>query len=72
MSHHLFDSRRIPFFFEPNFTANVTPLPAAERILKQKEKQTPPVKKYDPVVYGNFLLGKVSNNFAGGKGKYDD
>jgi len=28
-------------------------------------------KAYEPVVYGEFLLGKVGNNFASGKGKYD-
>lgn len=28
-------------------------------------------KHYKPVVYGEFLLSKVGNNFATGKGKYD-
>ncbi|KAI5122786.1 hypothetical protein M0805_000130 [Coniferiporia weirii] len=28
-------------------------------------------RHYSPVVYGEFLLNKVTNNFATGKGKYD-
>ena len=28
-------------------------------------------KRYEPVVYGDFLLKKVGNNFTVGKGKYD-
>ncbi|KAJ7600557.1 hypothetical protein C8J56DRAFT_910602 [Mycena floridula] len=59
----------IPFFFEPNFTAKVEPLQAASRILEGKEDDG---KQYEPVVYGEFLMKKVGNNFAGGKGKYDD
>ncbi|KAJ8080588.1 hypothetical protein AAF712_003034 [Marasmius tenuissimus] len=60
----------IPFFFEPNFTAEVKPLAAAKRI---KEAQNIDSEKtYKPVVYGDFLLSKVTNNFADGKGKYDD
>ncbi|KAJ6559202.1 hypothetical protein DFH09DRAFT_1162212 [Mycena vulgaris] len=56
----------VPFFFEPNFTADVKPLAAAKRIQggTGADKQ--------PVVYGEFLMAKVGNNFAGGKGKYDD
>jgi hypothetical protein len=64
----------IPFFFEPNFDSEVAPLEAARRIQKDlsllggkhhTSKQVPE-KKYEPVVYGDFLRGKVSNNFDGG------
>ncbi|KAJ7863128.1 Clavaminate synthase-like protein [Mycena olivaceomarginata] len=58
----------VPFFFEPNFDAHIKPLAAAKRI--QGAAATNPEKQ--PVVYGDFLLGKVGNNFAGGKGKYDN
>jgi len=58
----------VPFFFEPNFNALVKPLAAAKRI--QGAAATAPEKP--PVVYGEFLMAKVGNNFAGGKGKYDD
>ncbi|KAG2010065.1 2OG-Fe(II) oxygenase [Coprinopsis cinerea AmutBmut pab1-1] len=56
----------IPFFFEPNFDALVEPLPAA---LRAKAKETG-VKLEDirpekePIVYGEFLMKKVGNNFA--------
>ncbi|KAJ4482141.1 Clavaminate synthase-like protein [Lentinula aciculospora] len=75
---HKGSNYRIPFFFEPNFDALVTPLDAALRI-QEKEKTTllnegkvEKVKEYKPIVYGKFLMGKVGNNFADGKGKYDD
>jgi isopenicillin N synthase-like dioxygenase len=58
----------IPFFFEPNFDARVSPLAAAVR-LQADESNAPDLK--DPVVYGEFLMRKVGNNFASGKGKYD-
>ncbi|KAJ6584970.1 hypothetical protein B0H19DRAFT_1107527 [Mycena capillaripes] len=58
----------VPFFFEPNFNAHVQPLAAAKRI--QLEGDSVPEKR--SVVYGEFLMAKVGNNFAGGKGKYDD
>ncbi|TRM60666.1 Clavaminate synthase-like protein [Schizophyllum amplum] len=54
----------IPFFFEPNFTAHVRPLNAALRIQKSGKDHgggTGTDKK--PVVYGDFLLAKVGNNF---------
>ncbi|KAF9242601.1 hypothetical protein BU15DRAFT_43907 [Melanogaster broomeanus] len=61
---------RIPFFFEPNFTVNVKPLPPAMRLLA--ESDITPEKVYEPVVYGDFLRKTVGNNFATeGKGKYD-
>lgn len=44
----------IPFFFEPNFDTVVEPIP-------ELLNNTPP--KYGPVIYGDHLLGKVSNNF---------
>lgn len=53
----------MPFFFEPNFDAHVKPLAAALRI-QEKDPQLAPSKAYDPVTYGDFLLGKVSNNFS--------
>ncbi|KAF9267439.1 Clavaminate synthase-like protein [Marasmius fiardii PR-910] len=59
---------RVPFFFEPNFGALVKPLAAAKRIKEAEnivDKRT-----YEPVIYGDFLLSKVGNNFAGGQGKY--
>ncbi|KAG7443057.1 Clavaminate synthase-like protein [Guyanagaster necrorhizus] len=59
---------RIPFFFEPNFNAHVKPLAAALRI--QADKPNPDGKEYKPVVYGDFLLNKVGNNFSDGKEKY--
>ena len=68
---------RIPFFFEPDFDAEIKPLPAAIRILsdgpRRPGKQEPEEaqKKYDPIVYGRFLLSKVTNNFDTGKGRYD-
>ena len=66
---------RIPFFFEPNFTAHVQPLAAALRLQEHETAnetgQELKLNKYQPVVYGNFLLGKVGNNFVQGKGKYD-
>ncbi|EIW80964.1 Clavaminate synthase-like protein [Coniophora puteana RWD-64-598 SS2] len=67
---HRGSNYRIPFFFEPNFSANVTPLPAALRIIeKNRSLET---KEYAPVKYGDFLLRKVTNNFAvDGKGRYD-
>lgn len=64
----------IPFFFEPNFDAVIKPLAAALRIEEgspKKQNELENGKKRQPVVYGQFLLGKVSNNFDTGKGKYD-
>ncbi|KAJ7670216.1 hypothetical protein B0H17DRAFT_1086060 [Mycena rosella] len=57
----------VPFFFEPNFSAHVKPLAAAKRI-----QGTDGIPEKKSVVYGEFLVAKVGNNFAGGKGKYDD
>ncbi|KAI0372124.1 Clavaminate synthase-like protein [Pilatotrama ljubarskyi] len=64
----------IPFFFEPNFDARIEPLPAALR-LQEEERGVRglrgPRKTYQPVVYGDFLLRKVTTNFDTGKGRYD-
>jgi len=49
----------IPFFFEPNFDAEIKPLPAALRL---QRNEAPELRR--PVVYGDFLLGKVSGNFS--------
>ncbi|KAK6909611.1 hypothetical protein L486_00740 [Kwoniella mangroviensis CBS 10435] len=50
----------IPFFYEPNFNARVRLLGAAGR--KAKEEGIEVEEKVE-VVYGDFLLGKVSGNF---------
>ncbi|KAJ3763697.1 Clavaminate synthase-like protein [Lentinula raphanica] len=76
---HRGSNYRVPFFFEPNFDALVKPLSAALRI-QEKEEATSEInqnkaqtgKVYKPTVYGEFLMKKVGNNFANGKGKYDD
>jgi len=52
----------IPFFFEPNFTARIAPLPVA--ILTLAEKDDAPNEVYKPVVYGEFLMRKVESNFS--------
>lgn len=52
----------LPFFFEPNFNAQVKPLTGALR--KQKEEGWLPGKEYGEVKYGDFLLGKVGGNFV--------
>ncbi|WVW85965.1 hypothetical protein I302_108003 [Kwoniella bestiolae CBS 10118] len=50
----------IPFFYEPNFDAQVKLLKAAER---KAEGEGRKVEDRGEVVYGDFLLGKVSGNF---------
>ncbi|KAF9464175.1 Clavaminate synthase-like protein [Collybia nuda] len=64
----------IPFFFEPNFSANVKPLAAALRIQAEEDVEATgrPLVHRTPVVYGDFLLSKVGNNFSGSKGRYDN
>jgi len=71
----------IPFFYEPNFTAVVKPLRAALALQqntkmpgldpKHRVREEDDAKTYDPIIYGDFLLKKVSGNFDTGKGKYD-
>jgi isopenicillin N synthase-like dioxygenase len=46
----------IPFFFEPNFDAMISPLPHCVA-------QTGGKALHSPVMYGDHLLSKVSNNF---------
>jgi hypothetical protein len=73
-AHTFTDHASIPFFFEPNFDAEVAPLEAARRLQKDLSllggkhhtSRQVPEKKYEPVVYADFLRGKVSNNFDGG------
>jgi isopenicillin N synthase-like dioxygenase len=52
---------RIPFFFEPNFNAFVKPLACALRL--QTVGGSDEKAKYNPTVYGQFLLSKVGGNF---------
>lgn len=61
---------RIPFFFEPNFDALVKPLAA---VLRMQDGQGGDTVQKKPVVYGDFLVGKVGSNFDIGdkKGRYD-
>ncbi|GJJ15759.1 hypothetical protein Clacol_010037 [Clathrus columnatus] len=69
---------RIPFFFEPNFDAFIDPLPSAIALARHIIKPTESVgggkrsgKTYKPVMYGEFLMKKVGNNFSSsGSGKY--
>ncbi|KAG6910675.1 hypothetical protein DXG01_008719 [Tephrocybe rancida] len=57
----------IPFFFEPNFDADVKPLAAALRLQDKEDR----VEYRKSVIYGDFLMGKVGNNFSDDKkGKY--
>jgi isopenicillin N synthase-like dioxygenase len=50
----------VPFFFEPNFDARVSLLPAARR---KAEQEGLAIQVGRDVVYGDFLLSKVSGNF---------
>lgn len=61
----------VPFFFEPNFNALVKPIPGALRKKAQETGLLEGEPAYKPVVYGEFLLAKVGNNFASeGSGRY--
>ncbi|KII86863.1 hypothetical protein PLICRDRAFT_113458 [Plicaturopsis crispa FD-325 SS-3] len=65
----------IPFFFEPNFSAEVKPLAAALRLQNYDANTTEGNEDkaqllYPLVIYGDFLLQKVGGNFASAKGKY--
>ena len=64
---------RIPFFFEPNFDAVVKPLAVVSRLKGEKPGKHADARTLrSPVVYGDFLVSKVGNNFdSTGKGKYD-
>lgn len=46
----------VPFFFEPNFDAKVAPL-------KECIDRTGGVRKYEEVMYGDWLEGKIRGNF---------
>ncbi|KAG8925775.1 hypothetical protein FRC01_009727 [Tulasnella sp. 417] len=61
----------LPFFFEPNFDALVKPLAAVVRAQEASGEKIDD-GTYAPVVYGEFLKSKVTNNFSEatpGKGK---
>ena len=76
---HILTDVSIPFFFEPNFDSKIAPLAAACRIQKDLSLSTEKhrtseqdrEKIYKPIVYGDFLQGKVSNNFVSGGSKYN-
>jgi len=65
----------IPFFYEPAFDALVSPLPGVDRLLASIRTSPDAVSEaharallaekteYTPVVYGEFLMGKVGGNF---------
>jgi hypothetical protein len=58
---------RVPFFFEPNFDAEIKPTEAALRILSQTSGENGIERlrvEYPPVTYGEFLKGKVGGNFV--------
>jgi isopenicillin N synthase-like dioxygenase len=46
----------VPFFYEPNFDAKIAPIPKCL-------DETGGHAKHAPVIYGEHLLSKVSNNF---------
>jgi len=52
---------RLPFFFEPNFDALVMPLEAVARL--RERDGLPAAEDMKALVYGDFLVGKVGNNF---------
>ncbi|GAA5975604.1 hypothetical protein JCM10908_005214 [Rhodotorula pacifica] len=54
----------VPFFYEPNFDATITPLASAAAANAQ-ERPAPAytTKEINPVRYGDFLTAKVSKNF---------
>jgi hypothetical protein len=64
---------RIPFFFEPNFDAVVKPLAVVSRLKGEKSGKNADARtQRSPVVYGDFLVSKVGNNFdSTSKSKYD-
>ena len=77
-THTFTDHASIPFFFEPNLDTEVAPLVAAQRIQKDltllkgkhhTSKQAPE-RKYELVIYDDFLRKNVSINFDGG-GRYN-
>ncbi|KDR82681.1 hypothetical protein GALMADRAFT_220671 [Galerina marginata CBS 339.88] len=68
---HRGSNYRVPFFFEPNFTARVKPLAAVKKTKEGEPISDTSTLVKKSIVYGDFLVGKVGNNFAvNGKGKY--
>ena len=64
---------RIPFFFEPNFDAVVKPIPGALKTKARETGQAADDGGYKSLVYGEFLMAKVGNNFAiEGRDRYAD
>lgn len=62
---------RIPFFFEPNFDALVQPLPSV--VKKARSESSEVEAECKSVVYGDFLLAKVGNNFVvEGQNRYSE
>ncbi|KAK9899029.1 Clavaminate synthase-like protein [Cystobasidium minutum MCA 4210] len=61
---HQGDSYRVsvPFFFEPNWHAEIRPLDAAMRIQEANDQDVGTAKK--SVIYGDFLTKKVAGNFS--------
>ncbi len=60
---------RIPFFFEPNFDAVVKPFKSVARLRAKEGLVLEQDRKL--LVYGDFLIRKVGNNFEKeGKGRY--
>ncbi len=51
----------IPFFFEPNFDAIISPLPLPEYLFEKKKQQD-----FEPVRYSDHLISKVLGNFVFG------
>ncbi|KAI9771390.1 MAG: hypothetical protein M1839_002813 [Geoglossum umbratile] len=49
----------VPFFYEPDFNARIKPLPNAVEL-------TGGVERFDELMYGDHLLGKIAGNFYGG------
>ncbi|KAJ9094443.1 hypothetical protein QFC21_005982 [Naganishia friedmannii] len=55
----------LPFFYEPAFTAQVEPLEAAKRKIREEGWiMGRKGKDYEGVRYGEFLLNKVAGNFV--------
>lgn len=53
----IFAAIRVPFFFEPNWHAEIRPLDAAMRIQEADDQDVGTAKK--SVIYGDFLTKKV-------------
>lgn len=47
----------IPFFFEPNYTSEISPLPGCCEALGK-------APRFKPIIYGDHLLSKTSSNFS--------